>query len=98
MARELLGLNAMATFSIWEGEECDVTLKRGTGPLTCANGEPVDPDTVRVKVFQAASWNEACQVVNDHYGWGHYEPSDTWEEIGPPRAQQRGPGRTKSPP
>jgi hypothetical protein len=88
----------MATFSLWEGAECGISLVRGAGPPTCANGELMDPGTTLVKAFEAASWNEACQVQHDHYGWGRYEPSDTWEEIGPPRAQQRGPGRTKSPP
>jgi hypothetical protein len=88
----------MATFSLWEGEECGISLVRGASPPTYANGEPMDPDSVLVKVFEAASWYEACQVQDEHYGWGRYKHSDTWEEIGPDRAQQRGPGRPKSPP
>jgi hypothetical protein len=76
------GLNAMALYSLWEGEECSVTLVRGTDPPTYATGEPMDPGAVLVKVLEAASWNEACQIQNDHFGWGHYEPQDTWETIG----------------
>lgn len=72
----------MATFSIWEGEECGISLVRGADPPTFANGEPMDPGAVRVKAFEAASWNEACQVQDEHYGWGHYEPQDDWEGIG----------------
>lgn len=73
----------MALYSIWEGAESDVTLKRGAGPPTYLNGEVMDAGAVLVKTFEAASWNEACQIRNDYYGWGRYEPSDTWEAISP---------------
>jgi hypothetical protein len=73
----------MSTFSIWEGKECGISLVRGASPPTFATGEPMDPGSVWVKAFEAASWNEACQVQHDHYGWGYYEPQAEWEEIGP---------------
>lgn len=73
----------MATFSISAGEESGITLKRGAGPSTFANGELQAPDAVLIKEFKAASWDEACQIENDHYEWGHHMPNDDWEEIGP---------------
>ncbi len=72
----------MALFSIWEGEA--ISLIRGLGPPTNPDGERCDPSDVLVKSFQAASWDEASQIRNDHYGWGKYVPlEDGWEEIGP---------------
>jgi len=73
----------MAVFSIWEGELCGIALKRGPGPPDFRDGSPWDPAATKILVFEAASWNEACQRQCDHYGWGHYEPHDRWEEIGP---------------
>jgi hypothetical protein len=71
-----------AVFSIWEGHHCGIALKQGDGPPMFADGRLQDPDAVAVKVFRAATWNEACQVQYDHYGWGRYEPHDGWPEIG----------------
>lgn len=73
----------MATYSIWEGAGCGITLKRGTDPPAYANGEPIDATAVMVMTFDAPGWNEACQVQNDHYGWGVYPADDSWEEVGP---------------
>ncbi len=72
----------MAVFSVWESETCGITLKQGAG-LPMLGGEPEDPNAVKVLEFQAASWNEACQKKNDHYGWGVYQPHDGWEAVGP---------------
>jgi hypothetical protein len=68
----------MAKFSMWAGEESGGTLKRGHDKPTL----PGDHDAVLVKAFEASSWNEACQVQYDHYGWGIYTPHDEWEVIG----------------
>jgi len=76
----------MALFSIWQGEQSGICLKRGGGPPVFADGTLEDPDAVKMKEFQAASWNEACQIQCDHYGWGTYTPIDDWEEIGPDEA------------
>ena len=69
----------MALFTLWEGEESGITLKRGPDKPPY----PSDSDAVMVKEFQASSWNEACQIEADHYGWGTYQPHGEWEEIGP---------------
>jgi hypothetical protein len=77
----------MALFSIWEddGGNGGSTLHRGGDTPRGLNGTVFDPTAVKVKEFRAASWNEASQVFNDHYGLGYYEPQD-WEEIGPDEA------------
>jgi hypothetical protein len=73
----------MALFSIWQGEIGGITLKRGDGPPMFGD-EPEEPDAVKILEFQAASWNEACQRKNDHFGWGKYRPPEPgWDEIGP---------------
>jgi len=33
-----------------------------------------EEDSVLVKTFEAASWEEANQVFNDHFGFGKYHP------------------------
>jgi hypothetical protein len=68
----------VAKFSIWEGEDSGITLKRGHDKPAIT---PDDHDAQLVLAFDAPSWNEACQVQNDHYGWGHYQPHDNWEQI-----------------
>lgn len=69
----------MALFSIWEGQESGITLKRGSDKPN----QPGDEDAVKVKEFQASSYNEACQIQHDHYGWGLYKRHDEWPVIGP---------------
>jgi hypothetical protein len=75
----------MAVFSIWEGDECGITLGRGVDPPTCGDGSPLDLNAVKVLEFKAASWDEACQRQNDHYGWGRYVPPEPpgWEQVDP---------------
>jgi hypothetical protein len=65
----------MPIYSIWEGERSGITLM--VGPEKPAySGD--DLDAVKVKEFEATSWNEACQVQYDHYGWGRYRPMGDW--------------------
>jgi hypothetical protein len=64
-------------YSIWEGDECGITLKPGDGPPTWGqNGGPMD-GSVCVLVFEAETWEGACQREYDHYGWGKYVPMDS---------------------
>jgi hypothetical protein len=53
----------MATFSLWEGEECGISLVRGASPPTFATGEPMDPGSVRIKQFEAASGRSELPIV-----------------------------------
>lgn len=60
-------------YSIWEGD--GITLKEGPDRPPY----PDDADAVKVKEFEASSWDEACQVEYDYYGWGLYRPME-WDE------------------
>lgn len=71
----------MAKFSMWAGERSGITLKRGIDP---PRQTPDDIDAELVKVFDAPSWEVACQVQYDHYGWGTYKPMP--EGLGSDRA------------
>lgn len=80
----------MTVFTIWEGDNCGLCLKLGDSPPTLGMRGPPDETAVKVKEFEAASWNEACQVKYDHYGWGRYRTPEEdglagWEEIKPGR-------------
>lgn len=71
-------------YSIWEGEESGITLKKGAEKPS----QPDDFDAVKVKEFEAASWEEACRVRDAHYGWktgeawGRHAPLNEGEVAG----------------
>lgn len=65
-------------FTIWESEICGITLKEG-GSLPMIGNTVEDTEAIKILEFEAASWNEACQIQNDHYGWGKYIPMDDSE-------------------
>ena len=79
----------MAIFSIWEGEEFGITLKRGNEIPRYKNGKVMDETANKIYEFEANSWEEACQKQNDYFGWGEYIPpkygwaplQDDWQEI-----------------
>lgn len=65
---------AMKTYEIW------ATPPNHGDPLLVEQGakekQPhiFEDDAVLVKTFEAASWEEANQVFNDHFGFGKYHP------------------------
>ena len=67
------------TYSIWEDDD-GAGLVRGPGPLTTADGRVLQPRRRKVLEFAAASWDEACRVMHDHYGWAPYISDGRWED------------------
>lgn len=59
-------------WSIWEGQR--VQMVAGSDPPIRGDGSLDDPEAVKVKEFEAESYEAAMQVWNDHYGWGKYKP------------------------
>lgn len=52
----------MATFSIWKSDEGDVTLVPGDDPPRFADGRLQARFLIRLKVFEADSWDEAVRI------------------------------------
>ncbi len=60
-------------YELWEDPDGSLTLF----PFADDSARKVlDPNAKLLKIFEADSWEEACQMKNDFMGWGLYVPFD----------------------
>lgn len=64
----------MMIYELWKDTDGSINLFSASNSSARAL---LEDGAVQLTTFEAATWEEACQIRNDFLGWGKYQP---WQD------------------